>query len=297
MSCRRTPPEKAPQVFLKPIKMTQESDTASDRVSEPDNESSKYITQRPKRKHGDSTLSEIKEMINNLTQKQDTQTQKFDQEMKKMLQQNNDIKQSLQYMSEKYDDILNQLKQTKSENTTFKRQIKLLEQKVELLERNSKAAFLEIKNIPQEEKEDESSLVKLAQNVGLALDVPIRREDLQNIYRIKRTSNKIGPIIVEFTTKSLKEKIIGAAKFFNKNSTIKFNTSHLKLKGQPTPVYISENLTTNGRRLYFLARECVKNYNFLGTWTTKGKVFIRKKSGLPAIHITSEEDISNLKSQ
>lgn len=296
MSCRRTPPEKTTHTLSKPTIMTQESDTASDWVSEPDN-SLKYNTQRPKRKHGDTTLAEIKDMLADVKLQQTNQTKKFDEEMGKMLQQNNEIKQSIQYMSEKHEDILNQLRQVKTENTVFKKQIKLLEQKVESLERNSKATFLEIKNVPQNLEENKSTLVVLTQNIGQVLDVPVLETDILNIYRTKKIPNKISPIIIEFTTTSIKEKIIEASKSFNKTKASKLNTSHLKLKGQPTPVYISECLTAYGRRLYFLARECVKKYQYPGCWTTKGKVYVRTGKGLPAVHITCEEDIINLKQE
>ncbi|CAB3252882.1 unnamed protein product [Arctia plantaginis] len=164
MSTQRTPPESS---LLKPNILTQESDTASDYVgSDPDCRGQINITRRFKRKFDDSTLTDIKEMLANVQQQQIAQASKLDTEMNKMIKQNTDIKTSIETMSDKYDEILQELKQTKAENTAIKKQMKLFEQKIELLERNAKASTLELRNIPEQQSENKSTLVSLVKNIG-----------------------------------------------------------------------------------------------------------------------------------
>lgn len=121
--------------------------------------------------------------------------------------------------------------------------------------------------------------------------------DIRNIYRLKKSPNKFSPIIMEFSSTSLKESKIKASKTPNKDNKGKLNTTHLKLYGEPKPIFISESLTTCGRRLYYLAREYVKNHKFSSCWTSYGKVYIRRKEGDEPILISREEDMIKLNSQ
>lgn len=295
MSMQRTPPGQASQALLKPNIVT-ESDTASDYVaSDPDSQLN--ITRRYKRKHSDSTLCEIRDMLADLQQQQKTQTAKFNEEMNKMSQQNNDIMQSIQHMSDKYDDILCQLKQTKLENAVLKNQMKSLEQKMEVLERNSKACSLEMRNVPVILPENKSILTGMVKNLGDVLNVEVMDTDIRNIYRIKNPKNKSAPIIVEFSSTVLKENVIKASKTFNRDNKDKINTSHLKLQGEKKPVFISESLTASGRRLFFLAREYVKKHKYASCWASYGKVYIREKESAPAKLISCDEDFGSINTQ
>lgn len=298
-STQRTPPEKSTTTLLKPIILAQESDTASDCMgSETDCVGQQNITRRYKRKYDDSALAELRDILVDVQLQQKTQALKFDEEMQRLVKQNEKITESIQYMSDKYDEILSQLRQTKSENTAFKTQIKTMEQKIEILERNSKASTLELRNVPETHLEDKSALIGLVKNVGEVLNVKVLDSDIRNIFRPKKSSHKSAPIIVEFCSATLKENIIMTSKRYNKNKgNDKLNSTHLKLNGDPKPIFIAECLTTCGRNLYYLARQHVKNHKGATCWTSYGKVFIRQKDGDQPILISREEDFTKLNSQ
>ncbi|CAB3220390.1 unnamed protein product [Arctia plantaginis] len=236
-------------------------------------------------------------MLANVQQQQIAQASKLDTEMNKMIKQNTDIKTSIETMSDKYDEILQELKQTKAENTAIKKEIKLFEQKIELLERNAKASTLELRNIPEQQSENKSTLVSLVKNIGDVLGVGVRETDIRNIFRPKMSQNKIAPVIVEFSATTLKENMLKTSKTFNKENKEKLNTGHLKLAGESKPIFVSESLTSNGRRLYFLARQSVKNNKYAGCWTSYGRVYIRQKEGGPSKLISCEADLTTLRAQ
>lgn len=295
MPLKRTPPT---QSLQNNPNSAAESDAASDYVpSDADCEGKPNITRRFKRKHGDVTLNDIKDMLALLQQQQSDQSLKFQEEMQKMSQQHNEIIQSIQFMSDKYDDISQQLQQTKLENSAYIHKIKTLEQKVELLERNTKASCLELRNVPMAPSETKESLVNMAKNLGLVLNREIVDTEIRNIYRPTKSSSKSTPIIIEFSSAIIKESFIKASKKFNKENKDKINTSHLKVPGELKPVFVSESLTTYGRRLFYLAREYVRKHKCATCWTSYGKVYMRAKEGAPAKLVSHEEEISNLDTQ
>ncbi|KAJ8721502.1 hypothetical protein PYW07_002277 [Mythimna separata] len=158
-----------------------ESDTASDCIgSETECVGQRNITRRYKRGYDDSVLNELKDMLADVQLRQKSQASKFNEEMQKLIQQNVKITESIQYMSDKYDEVLRQLQQTKSENSAFKTQIKTLEHKLETFERNSKASTLELKNVPESKSEDKSALIELVRSVGDVLNVKVLDTDLVN---------------------------------------------------------------------------------------------------------------------
>ncbi|CAB3253333.1 unnamed protein product [Arctia plantaginis] len=292
MSCRRSPPAKPLHSLQKPRIANQESDTASDCLgSDPDQGNQSTISRRQKRKHSDTTRCEIKDMLAAVQLEQKLQAIKFEEEMNKMLHQNKEMMQSIQHMSDKYDEVLKQLQQSKAENVAFKNHIKFLEQKLEFLDRNSKSSSLELRNIPANQPETRTTLTNTIRTIGDVLKIDIQNTDIRNIYRPKKISGNISPILVEFSSSLMKEEIIKATKIFNKQNKEKINTMHLKLGGVPQPIFISEVLTTRARRLYFLAREYVKNHKHASCWTSYGKVYIRKTEGEPPKLISTEEDI------
>ncbi|KAH9635551.1 hypothetical protein HF086_003165 [Spodoptera exigua] len=132
-----------------------ESDTASERSC------SRNVSVRNKRRHGDDDIKELKGLISSLTSK-------VDQSFLELKQKNTELKESLQFMSDKYDLILKTLQNLQEERADDKKTIQKLEEKIEFLERKNRSTSLEIRNIPIclqddkkfESKEDASLIVK-----------------------------------------------------------------------------------------------------------------------------------------
>ncbi|KAJ0182239.1 hypothetical protein K1T71_001608 [Dendrolimus kikuchii] len=81
------------------------------------------------------------------------------------------------------------------------------------------------------------------------------------------------------------------------NSTHKDNRLNLSALGfheENSVIYINELLTKKGKNLHYLARKLIKGIDWKFCWTSRGKIFIRKEEGQPAIEIKSDEQISTL---
>lgn len=245
-------------------------------------------------KLGEVADGDVKQLIQDLMQKQDEHFSKLKAQISAINAQNIETQKSLDFLSTKYDELLNSFGQVKQENAMYKSQINSLERKLEQQEKKSKSHVLELCNVPVGVHEDKSTLCNLIHTLGDAIKCQIQRSDVSNIYRYKpRADGKPTPIVIELTTTLLKENFIKTALQYNKaNKEQKLNTSHLNLQGARRPIYVCDSLTTKARRLYYLSREFVKNHKGSSCWTAYGSVYLREKDGTKPIRIECEEDIA-----
>ncbi|KAJ8712280.1 hypothetical protein PYW07_005122 [Mythimna separata] len=202
-------------------------------------------------------------------------------------------------MSHKYDEILSRIKLLEDAKKEDKKCISLLEQRIDTLERKTRASGIEIRNIPKmkpDRNETKSDLCLIAQQMGKTLNINIKDSDIKDMYRItaKDSSN---PIITEFTSVLMKEKVLSAVKAFNKTKQKgeKLNTTHFIKTDTVKPVFVAETLTQKTQKIFYLARAFQKEYGYEFCWTSRGIVYLRKSTGWAQIKIESESDLERLK--
>lgn len=210
---------------------------------------------------------------------------------------NFEIEKSLEFLSTQYDDMNLKILNLEESNNEHQQQIKDLQNKIEEFQRLSCVSTLEIRNVPVCVTENQSDLFKIVENVTKAVGADVLLSDINDIRRLPGKPHIKKPIIVKFNTPLLKNKVIKAVKTFNiQNQAEKLNTTHLGISGSPSPIYVVEHLTPTARRLYFLARELMRSKLFKYCWTMNGKVFLRQNDGAPLLHVTSESQVTLLKS-
>lgn len=264
------------------------------------------VTQRAKRRREDEIqvlsenlntfMSTIKDMFSDMKSEQEKKYCALHNSIADIKTQNSELQKSVDFMSAKYDDVLSKLDTLQSECNTQREHISALEYKVEFLERNSLSTSVELRNVPKRIPENMESLSSVTKQLGVVLNVPIQNSDIREVYRTKGKAESDGPIVVNFTTIAKKENIIKSVRNFNKeHKDNKFNTSHLDIVGPPRPVYITEHLTRKSKRLHFLSRNFATEFGYAHCWTSYGKIFLRKKDGLPRVRIDCEDDLNKLK--
>lgn len=291
---RSPPPAPCPKVISiqgpPPLSQSCDSDTPSER-------SGAGVTLRPKRRREQDDdmkdlKSEMRGLFNNLTAS-------VEQRFNEIKQQNND----LQFMSDRYDSVLEKLQILEEDRMKERRHIQFLEDKIVTLERKIKSTGIEIRNIPRltnnlnkpETKLEMCELVKaIAESVGTSLQV----SDIKDIYRINSNKEVAKPLIAELNSVMIKEDMLRAVKNFNKERSKgeKLNTQHLKITGPPRPVFLSETLTFNTQKIFYLTREFARENQYSYCWTSRGIIYLRKAEGQPLIRINSETDLHKLKS-
>lgn len=199
-------------------------------------------------------------------------------------------------MSDMYDDFLKKISKLETERKEDKMTISILEEKIEYLERKSRSTGIELRNVPKTQGENKESLCSMVNKVLQALNIELQPNDIKDTFRLN-SKDSSNPIVAEFTTVVLKDKVLKSVKEFNKNKpkNEKLNTKCIGLPEPAKPIYISETLTYKTQRLYYLARAAQKEYGFDFCWTSQGVVYMRKKENFPLIKILSEADIEALK--
>lgn len=296
MPLKRTPPATAASCAHSACDSESDLNSAQATVARK-NSQTKKSTRNTKRKHeqvsgddGSPTKSEMKLMFNDLKEDQNTKMKQLLDSIQDVKSQNADLQKSMEYMSQKYDDLLKRLDFLEGVRKSDNDYTKVLENKIESLERQLRSTTIEIRNIPMKQPETKQDLLNTVEKVGEVLNVVLQQSDINNVYRINaKSENK--PIIVQLHNTALKEKIINCAKRHNKSQKDRLTTTLLNIEGPSKQVYISENLTQGAKMLFYKAREFAKVNDYSFCWTAHGRIFLRKREGAPQHRIDKEEDL------
>lgn len=175
--------------------------------------------------------------------------------------------------------------------------IQILENKIEDLQRTSRKTSIELKNVPRKSSENRGDLINMVTHLSETVNLELGVRDIKDIFRLRARNDleKSPPIIVELGSTILKSDLLKKTKEFNIKNKCKLQAKHLGFKtSEDTPIYISEQLTAKGARLYFLSRDLAKSKKFKYCWTSFGKVFVRKDDVSKIICIQSEAQVHQL---
>lgn len=242
-----------------------------------------------------SLLSHIQDMFISFERKQNVKLEKLIDSMHTIKEQNADIQKSMEFLSTKYDEALVKIQDLEQRGKSYEAKIESLESKIEQLERYSRNSTIEIRNIPRQANENKSELRSIIKKVGETINQPILDSEIQDILRLKTNKETKNHILVNFISTTIKEGFITKCRTFNReNKENKLSTHHLQLPGPSKPIYVDESLTKLGRKLFYLARQFVKDNNYYSTWTSYGKIYLREKKDSLAIRIDTEQDLRKL---
>lgn len=307
---KRTPPNTPLQHGSEPIPASRSGKETTD---------DSKVTKR-KKKHEDdekssvgNVMSEMKSMFNELVKQQTQQNEKIDtlqsalDEIRsqntiiktqniEIKTQNNELQKTINFLSQKYDDAVQKIDNLQVDHNRNKEAVKKLEDRVDYLERQTRVASLEIRNIPKLTPENKATLFSIVEKIGNVVNQPVQKSEIKEVFRVRTKTESMGPVIVEFVSSSSKENFLKTIKTYNKeNKSNRLNTSHLHNNGIKAPIYVSEALTAKSKRLFYLAREFIKTSEFEHCWTSNGKVYVRRREGFPSRFISSEEDLASLR--
>lgn len=244
-----------------------------------------------------STMAEIKSLFSELKLQQERKFDGLTSVMNTVIEQNQEIKHSVEFMSKQYDEMLSKMNHLETQNAEYKRQINLLENKLESVEKNSRASAIEIRNIPKLKQENKQILCEIVKNIVSVVSPQncVHESELRDVFRTRSDA-----IVVDFTTIIRKDSLLHKIKEHNKvkreQKAPQLNTQHINLECPSRTIYVSEYLTYKAKRLHYLARECIKNKQLFAAWTAYGKVYVKKKEGLPAQRIDEEKDLLTIAS-
>lgn len=250
--------------------------------------------------------NEIKKMISEMIITQNSRLDKLESHIIEIKNHYTEIKatnieleKSMTTMSDQLLSLELKITGLEKERSTMASKLSTLEEKVESFDRNLIKTSVELRNVPKRIDETKSMLydmiLHLSHHLGTATE-PITIRDV--IRQPSKKENTTSSVTVEFSNTLMKTKFLTAVKEFNKqNPKDKVNSTHLNIAtAQVTPIYITEQLTSNTKRLFYLTRNYAKSHGYTYCWTSNGRVLLKKNSESHSIVIKNEQYLQQLSS-
>lgn len=262
-----------------------------------------YVAQRNKRGRDNECVHDfenfreaIELMISNMMAAQKEDIKKIQSTLMEIKTANSDIQNTVDFLASQNEELKKKIEQLEIQTRKDKHYIILLEDKIEELQRENRKTSIEIKNVPKVHDESKEMLIKLFLNLSNNIGCDIDERHIKDIYRVHRKNNTNKThIITELSSTMLKTKFLKHAKNYNIKNKEKLCAKHLGFtKNEYEPIYVSEQLTAKGARLYFLARDLAKSRDYKFCWSSYGKIYVRKNEQSPIIVIKNESHVNNL---
>ncbi|CAH2083527.1 unnamed protein product [Euphydryas editha] len=239
---------------------------------------------------------EIRNMIRSLFSEQKQETKHFTTTLVEIKNLTSNVENAISLLSSQYQELNNKVLQLETKCKEGNEQIHLLEDRIETLQIAYRKPNFEIKNVPKKQSETKSDLVEMVLRLSSTIGCDLKREDVKDIYRVRGKKEQRNPsIVVETSSTMVKSDILRLSKVFNIKTKGKLCAKHLGfLTSEDTPIFICEQLTTKGARLYYLARDLAKSAQYKFCWTAYGKVYVRKTETSQVVCIKSEAQVHQL---
>ncbi|XP_044749735.1 uncharacterized protein LOC123310334 [Coccinella septempunctata] len=176
------------------------------------------------------------------------------------------------------------------ENMQLKSTVKDLQERMEVLEQQSRVNNLEICGVPEKANENVSHIIS---RVAEVIGCPINSSDVDSFYRVPTFDiSRPKPIVVKFTSKQKRDDFLGASKTKRRQS-LQPNKG-LKIENISDNLYINEHLTPKNKKLLKKTKEVTRSKNYKFAWTRNGFIFVRKDDRSRVVRVSSEEDLSKI---
>lgn len=263
-----------------------------------------FVTARLKRKRGDDFSTDLSAFKDDLMKSmaalfsnQETKIGNICSTLKDIQHSNYNIESNIAFLTDQNRELKENIEQLKTQRREDREYITLLENKIEDMQMSNRKTNFEMKNVPRKDRETKEDLIEMVLCLSKSVGTDLIKTDIKDVYRIrgKKEGNPNNPIIVETNSTIVRTTLLKLCKNFNVTHKDKLCAKHLGLrKSEDTPIFISENLTSRGSRLHFIARDLVKTKKFKYCWTAYGKVYVRKDDNSPVITIKSESQCHQL---
>ncbi|KAJ2954751.1 hypothetical protein O0L34_g3054 [Tuta absoluta] len=167
----------------------------------------------------------------------------------------------------------------------IKNELTDLKKVLEAKDQWSRMNNIEIKGIPAKKNEN---LVSLVCEIGKIINYPVTNEHINFLSRV-RSSAKVKPIIVCFTSRQVKENYLASAKR-QKN----LRTSDLGFSETSDRIYVNDHLTRANKQLLTKTKELTASKGYQFTWVKHCKIQVRKNEISPIIVIQTDDDLNKI---
>lgn len=208
------------------------------------------------------------------------------------------IKESIDFMNQGFEnfktdvegfrrelaEVKKQNEQHHKTNELLRRELQETKKEILELKQYTRNINLEIKGLPIAPNED---LVSSVQKVASCLGVELAESDIDVVHRVRSKDKDKPNVVVKFVTRSVRDKVLNAAK------KTRLNTKHLGFEKQE-PLFVNEHLCVENKALLTKAKKAAKDRNWKFVWLSQGKILMRRTDNSTVLHVTSEDDLTNV---
>ncbi|CAG9790394.1 unnamed protein product [Diatraea saccharalis] len=260
MSLRRTPPLQSPKTDRNLAQYSSDPSLNSTISKEGFRAINDNIIQRIKRPREELSSpdqfsvfkDEIKDLISSLIHAQSQQLSSITYKLNEITESNAKIDSAISLLTEQNEEYRGKIAVLEEQARKDREYISILEDKVEDLQRTSRKACVEIKNVPKKTQETRAVLVQMVLSLSKSIQLSMTDRDVNDIFRLRPRgdSEKKPTIIVELRSASLRSDFLKRVKEFNAANETRLQAKHLGLtSNEHTPIFISEQLTPKSARL------------------------------------------------
>lgn len=184
-----------------------------------------------------------------------------------------DYEKSVQFMSDsfeeqknKFESILEVVKQLRKENEELKERLDVVETKLDSIEVKEKEKNLLVVGVPKQRELDTGKTVI---QILEAMNLQLSNNDIEESFRLKQDD---GPILVKFNNIHSKKEVLRKIKQLKGITTRKCG-----LDNNDRKIYFNEDLPINIRLLFKRAREVKKSKGYRAAYCSNGVVYLKKK--------------------
>lgn len=206
---------------------------------------------------------------------------------KGMKQEIAEIKKTVQYISDSFDEqriqiknLTAEVKKAREENHLLKQRIDTLEIKMNTQEEKERENNVIISGVP---KQEETNTTQTVLRIVNSLNLDISPNCIIESYRLGKNEN--APILMRLSEKHTKMKIIKKSRELRG-----LNASSCNLQGN-NKIYFNEDLTLQSQTLFKKAREYKRNNNFHSVYSFNGKIYLKKHNTDEPVRVRTENDL------
>lgn len=237
-------------------------------------------------------LTEIKEMLANINSRLimiETNQKSVNNDIK-------EIKNSLSFMSDRYDELLeivnnqrDEIKIVSNDLNNYKTKcqeqnilIEDLNERLSDLEQYTRINNIEVFGVKENPEEDCKEIIE---KIASELQLNISKADIENAHRLPNAKKTTPPsIVAQFKSRAKRDMLVAKrALIVTKNS--------FQGTAVGTKLFINEHLTSQNKRLLMEAKQKAREVNYKYIWYKNGKIFARKYPDSQIIRIKNSGDV------
>lgn len=221
-------------------------------------------------------------------------------DLKSLVKEIKSMREAMDFMNEKFEAALKELKEARAENVEYKNNMVILKEEVinlkvqvSQLQNEQLQNNLEISGLPCRSDEN---CHQIAYNIIKQVYPEMKQDDIAQAHRIGSTKDKDGKIkVYRNLLVKLKERKVRNFIYRNKKKLKGIDTIKMGLNNEKKRIYINENLSYDTKMLFNKANQLRKQYGWRYIWTDFGKILARKVDNSNVIKIKTEKDLVFLK--